>query len=116
MAQTTHTIDHQEIKEWVEEHGGSPAAIEGTYDGFGSGILRIDWGKGDEALDQLSWEDFFRVFDDNDLAFVYEMNDGEGDSFSCKFEARSTGASQEDDSLYADSDTGFKAEDVSDDF
>lgn len=114
MAQTTRTIDHQEIKGWVEERGGSPAVLEGTYDGFGSGILRIDWGRGEEALDQLSWEDFFRVFDDNDLAFVYESGEERGDSFSCRFEARAGGGAQED-SLYADSDTGFGAEDVSDD-
>lgn len=112
MTQTTRTIDHQEIKQWVEEHGGSPSVVEGTYDGFGSGILRIDWGTEEEALDQLSWEDFFRVFDDNDLAFVYDTSTEGGDSVTCRFEARTEDGG--DDSPNADSDHGFSAEDVSD--
>lgn len=89
MAQTTRTIDHQEIKEWIEARGGSPAVVEGTHDEFGSGILRVDFGDGEEDLEELSWEEFFRVFDINDLAFVYqEDTEAITDSYSCKFVAR----------------------------
>ena len=89
MAQAIRTTDHQEIKEWVETRGGSPAVLEGTHDEFGSGILRIDFGTGDESLEELSWEEFFRVFDANDLAFVYRDETEEGmESYVCAFVAR----------------------------
>lgn len=119
MTQAIRTIDHEEIREWVEAHGGQPAVVEGTYDGFGSGILRIDWGIQDEALDEVSWEDFFRVFDDNDLAFLYQENDGGLDTFSCRFVARTEEGVEDtgggDNELYGDSDHGLGGlDDVSD--
>jgi hypothetical protein len=92
MAQTTRTIDHDEVKDWIVSRGGSPAAIEGTFDGYGNGVLRVDFGATDEALDELSWEDFFRVFDDNDLAFVYESESGGIESYVCSFVARNEDA------------------------
>jgi hypothetical protein len=89
MAQAIRTIDHQEIREWAEARGGRPAVVEGTYDEFGSGILRVDFGDGDESLESLTWEEFFRIFDENDLAFIYrEEPDGE-ESYFCRFVARS---------------------------
>lgn len=88
MAQATRTTDHEEIREWVESRGGSPAVIEGTSDGFGSGILRVDFGLLEEPLQDISWEEFFRVFDDNDLAFEYEAAENGAESYTCRFVAR----------------------------
>lgn len=96
MAQTTRTIDHEEIRDWVESRGGRPAVVEGTHDIAGSGILRIDMGEGEESLEEVSWQEFFRIFDENDLAFVYQEVDEEGnESYFCKFVARNE--NEEDD-------------------
>jgi hypothetical protein len=44
------------------------------------GILRIDFpGQGeDEDLEPISWEDFFRKFDENNLAFLYQEQTSDG--------------------------------------
>ncbi|WP_435179250.1 hypothetical protein [Halorussus sp. AFM4] len=85
------TTDHDEIREWVEERDGQPAYVEGTEDGD-SGLLRIDFpdeGDDDENLDDISWDEFFETFEENDLAFLYqdETDDGETSYFS-KFVSR----------------------------
>jgi hypothetical protein len=88
MAQAIRTTDHEVIREWVEERGGSPAVIEGTSDGFGSGILRVDFGLMEEPLQEVNWEEFFRIFDENDLAFEYETDESGAESYTCRFVAR----------------------------
>jgi hypothetical protein len=111
MTQAIRTIDHEEIREWVEARGGRPAVIEGTHDGELSGILRVDFGLEEEPLEDVTWEEFFRLFDNNDLAFVYQPDTDDGESYACKFIARTdlsdVGGSLED--FEGDSD-------VSDDF
>lgn len=76
------TTDHDEIREWVEDRKGRPSLVKATESG-GSGLLRIDFGEKEEAFDEISWEDFFRIFDENDLAFLYqeETKDGKESRF-----------------------------------
>ena len=73
MAQTTRTIDHDEIQQWASVHGGAPAILADSRVGE-SGMLRLDFGEGTEALERITWADFFDIFDENDLAFVYEFD------------------------------------------
>jgi hypothetical protein len=72
---------------WFEERGGHPARVKGTNDEGGSGVLRIDYPgySGEERLEAISWDEFFRGFDENDLAFLYqeETQAGEESRF-CK--------------------------------
>lgn len=80
---TRTTTDHDEIRRWVEEHGGEPASVKGTESGDEPGVLRIDFpgGTGEDQLEHISWEDWFAKFDENDLAFLYqETKAGGGDS------------------------------------
>ncbi|MCW3065689.1 MAG: hypothetical protein JWN32_2861 [Solirubrobacterales bacterium] len=83
-SQTRTTTDHEEIRRWVEEHGGQPAIVRDTRDG-GGGVLRIDFpgGAGQDRLEPVSWDEWFRVFDENDLAFLYQEQkaDGEDSTF-----------------------------------
>jgi hypothetical protein len=82
---TRTTTDHEEIRRWVEEHGGKPARVRGTGDGGDPGILRIDFpgGTGEDQLEHISWDEWFRKFDENRLAFVYQERkaDGEDSTF-----------------------------------
>jgi hypothetical protein len=78
------TTDHEEIRRWVEERGGKPAIVRGTENGDG-GVLRIDFpgGAGTESLEPVSWDEWFRIFDENELAFLYQEQkaSGEGSTF-----------------------------------
>jgi hypothetical protein len=81
MADTsTTTTDHDTIRRWVEERGGRPATVKGTGNG-GAGVLRIDYpGRGDdESLQEISWEEFFRKFEDANLAFLYQEQTAKGE-------------------------------------
>jgi hypothetical protein len=70
------TRDHETIRRWAEERGGRPTMVEGTQ------ILRIDFddpdGRQDEKLKPVSWDEFFRVFDDRDLEFLYQERTHDG--------------------------------------
>jgi hypothetical protein len=72
-AETKTTTDHKEIKKWAEERGGWPAKVKGIEDNNG-GILRIDFPgfSGEETLETISWNEFFQIFDENNLKFLYQ--------------------------------------------
>ena len=80
------TTDHDEIRRWVEERGGRPARVKETGSGDDPGILRIDYpGRGeDSSLEEISWEEWFEAFEENNLAFLYqeETKEGEESRFS----------------------------------
>ncbi|HLR76068.1 MAG TPA: hypothetical protein VK106_00310 [Balneolaceae bacterium] len=72
------TTDHNTIKTWIEERKGRPAVVKDTANGNG-GVLRIDYGKKDESLASISWDEFFDIFEENDLAFLYQEESESGD-------------------------------------
>jgi len=82
MAGESHTTtDHGTIRQWVEERGGRPARVKGTGSDGDPGLLRIDYpGRGDdESLEPIDWDAFFKGFEENRLAFVYQEETKEGD-------------------------------------
>lgn len=92
MAQASKaTTDHTEIQKWAERHGGQPASVKGTGRGDDPGILRIDFPgySGAGSLEPIPWDEFFRWFDENELALVYRADD----RFN-KLVSRSTAASK----------------------
>ena len=91
MAEAKQTTNHGEIQRWVEDRGGRPAAVTATGSGGDPGILRIDFGDDDDDLEQISWDEFFRAFDDNELVFLYS---DERDSRFNKFISRETAETQ----------------------
>jgi hypothetical protein len=70
MGQAQKITNHDQIRSWAEERGGRPAKVIGTGDGEGGGLLRFDFGEKDDRLEPVSWEEFFEIFDDNDLALL----------------------------------------------
>lgn len=85
------TTDHEEIRRWAEERNAKPTVVRSTHDAEGSGILRFDmpgYDPGDE-LEEISWDEFFEIFESNDLALIYqdESSSGEQSNFS-KFVSR----------------------------
>jgi hypothetical protein len=77
---TRKTTDHDEIRRWVEEHGGKPATVRGTGDGE-AGVLRIDFpgGTGEDELEHISWDEWFEKFDREGLAFLYQEQKASGE-------------------------------------
>jgi hypothetical protein len=73
-ADSKSTTDHEEIRSWVEERGGQPSRVEGTN------LLRIDYPgfSGEGTLEPLDWDEFFRIFDENNLAFLYQETTKDG--------------------------------------
>ncbi|OLT46189.1 hypothetical protein [Cellulosimicrobium sp. CUA-896] len=85
-SETRTTTDHDEIRRWVEENGGSPASVRGTEKGDDdAGVLRVDFpgGAGEDQLEHVSWDDWFAKFDASDLAFLYQAqrSGGGGSTF-----------------------------------
>ena len=74
------STDHDEIRQWAEERGGAPACVRGTGDKNDTGVQRIDFPTGDEPkLQQISWDEWFEKFDENDLALVYQEHTAAGE-------------------------------------
>jgi hypothetical protein len=75
MSSAQTTTDHDEIKRWAETRGGRPSIVP-TSGGKGKprsgGILRFDFGPKDEKLEETSWDEFFKVFDESELTFLYQ--------------------------------------------
>lgn len=72
------TTHHEVIKQWAEERGGTPATVEGTEHGDHLGVLRIDFGGDDSKLRKVSWEEWFKTFDDRRLNFIYQEQRTDG--------------------------------------
>lgn len=83
--ETQRTTDHDTIKRWVEERDGYPATVEQSGEGGEPGVLRIDFPgySGEEALERITWDEFFDKFEAENLAFLYqeELSDGEESRF-----------------------------------
>ncbi|PBC19349.1 hypothetical protein FJV83_29055 [Mesorhizobium sp. WSM4307] len=77
MSQSHTTTNHDEIRKWAEERQGRPAVVRTKGEG---GILRIDFGEPEEGFDSIDWDEFFRIFDENDLAFLYQAKTSDGKS------------------------------------
>lgn len=85
MSTSETTTDHDAIRKWVENRGGRPTVVRATEDnGKRGGLLRIDFREKDDALDEIDWDEFFRIFDQNKLAFLYQekTKDGEVSRFN----------------------------------
>jgi hypothetical protein len=78
MSEGQVTTDHDAIRKWVEDRDGTPTRVKGTEDRSGEGILRIDFAEPDEKLEKVSWEVFFRTFEDRKLAFLYQDKTADG--------------------------------------
>jgi hypothetical protein len=71
MPSAIQTRDHEEIRRWAEERGGIPTVVDRT------GVLRIDFVRGpksggrDPRLRQVSWDEWFKIFDESNLVFLH---------------------------------------------
>jgi hypothetical protein len=78
MSEGERTTDHKLIRQWVEQRDGRPATVRATEEDGHPGILRIDFGPKEDRLDEVEWDEFFRKFDESDLAFLYQDRTKDG--------------------------------------
>ena len=83
MAQAKVTTDHDEIRKWAEARGGRPAAVRRTHSKDNVGIIRIEFpgtpNAKDDALEEISWQEFFEKFEDSKLALLYQEDTAKGE-------------------------------------
>jgi hypothetical protein len=87
MSSASQTTNHDEIRRWIEDRQGTPSRVKDSGEG---GILRVDFGEREEALEPIEWDEFFQIFEKSDLAFLHQdkTEDGKLSRFS-KFVSRS---------------------------
>ncbi len=75
------TTDHKTIQAWSEARGGKPATVKSTEKDGEAGVLRIDFPgySGAGSLEEISWEEFFKKFDEKKLAFLYQEHTSSGE-------------------------------------
>jgi hypothetical protein len=78
MSESHTTTDHNAIRKWAEQRDGHPATVRATEEDGHAGILRLDFGPREERLEEISWDEFFRKFDEADLAFLYQERTKDG--------------------------------------
>ena len=75
MSESLSTTDHDTIRDWATERGGTPARVKGTQRDS-TGIIRIMFPDAPHShhdeLEEISWEDFFKKFDEKKLCLVYQ--------------------------------------------
>ena len=89
MSAAKTTTDHDIIRKWAEQRGGRPAAVAATREDSAGGLLRIDFGKKEDTLDEIGWDEFFKTFEERDWPFcTREETEAGGKSRFFKFVRR----------------------------
>lgn len=75
------TTSHEEIQRWAEERDARPSKVKGTGGKNDVGIIRLDFPgySGEGSLEEISWQEFFQKFDQNDLVFIYQEETAGGE-------------------------------------
>lgn len=77
----TITVEHDEIRTWVDANGGAAAKVRGTGgDPSDPAVLRVDFSGeyGDPQLERIEWDAWLEAFTDQKMAAVFAPPDREG--------------------------------------
>lgn len=72
------TTNHDVIKQWAEARDAVPATVEGSEHEGRAGVLRFDFGGDSDRLKHISWDEWFQVFDERKLNFIYQEHKSDG--------------------------------------
>ena len=73
------TKDHDEVRNWTEKRGGRPAVVNTGKTDKKNGIIRFNFpGFQNKNLEDITWDEFFEIFDKNDLALLYQDKTKDG--------------------------------------
>jgi hypothetical protein len=90
------TIDHEEIKTWIEKNSGHPAVIENPNVPSERKSLRVDFRGEKEEKDlsstvvskRVNWKEFFEIFEKQKLAFSFEKTPSSDITWAYRFVKR----------------------------
>ncbi|HEV7553724.1 MAG TPA: hypothetical protein VGP65_18725 [Candidatus Angelobacter sp.] len=74
-------VDHNQIRQWAEERGAIPVRVKGTGGKDDVGILRLHfpaYSEDDSALEPISWDEWFREFEKQNLVLIVEEKTASG--------------------------------------
>jgi hypothetical protein len=73
--------DHEDIRRWAEARGATPARVKGSGGDGNLGIIQLDFPgyRGEETLEPISWEEWFKAFDQKGLALVVQDRTADGE-------------------------------------
>ena len=77
-ALTKITTDHGEMRKWVKERKGNPIHLKGMLEADEIPIS-IKLPHSTMEGSEITWDEFFKQFDDRNLAFEYEERDETGE-------------------------------------
>jgi hypothetical protein len=72
MSDETTSTDHGFIRAWAEAREGRP----GRLDVRGAPLLRFDFGTPEPGLTEIAWDEFFEIFERDQLALEYRDTPG----------------------------------------
>jgi len=76
MSAATPIIDHDAIRRWAKARGGRPSRVRNA--GRDGGFPRFDFDGEDAALEEISWDMFFEIFDESELALLEQEQTATG--------------------------------------
>lgn len=86
MTTSAALTEHHAIKAWAEARHARPALVKGTGNTSDAGRIRLDFPgySGGDLLEEISWEQWFARFEENNLALVVQdaTTDAQRSNFS----------------------------------
>ena len=77
--QTLVTRNHEVIRRWAGQREAIPATVPGTEHDGRPGVPTFDFpGYGGQNLEHISWDEWFRTFDERNLNFIYQEQKADG--------------------------------------
>ena len=82
MATSYPLTDHDEIRRWAESRDAKPACVKGTGGDDDVGMIRLDFPgySGEQSLQEITWDEWFEKFDENDLALLVQEKTAGGEN------------------------------------
>jgi hypothetical protein len=79
--QTLATRAHDVICRWAEERGAQPATVASGEETGSPRVLRLNFPGFDEGgnLREITWDEWFRPFDERQLVFLYQEHRANGE-------------------------------------
>lgn len=79
QGETLATRSPDVIKHWAEERKAVPSTVPGTEHGDHLGVLRFNFpGYGGEKLQEVSWDEWLKTFQDRNLVFLFQEHKKDG--------------------------------------
>ncbi len=80
MASSEPLTDHRRIQAWAEARGAKPTCVRGTGGTGDTGMIRLDFPgfSGEGSLEPITWEEWFKAFDENNLALLVQEATADG--------------------------------------